>query len=93
MKILAVCGFGVGSSMILRMSIEKVLKELDIKADVENQDVNSARGIPCDAIFTSIEIGREIAGTVSAKVYTVKKYMDLVEVRVAVNKMLEENNK
>jgi len=28
MKILAVCGFGVGSSMVLKMTLEKAVKEL-----------------------------------------------------------------
>ncbi|HAQ0763352.1 TPA: PTS ascorbate transporter subunit IIB, partial [Enterococcus faecium] len=32
MKILAVCGFGVGSSMVLKMSLDKVIKELGLKA-------------------------------------------------------------
>ncbi|MCK8772781.1 PTS ascorbate transporter subunit IIB, partial [Clostridioides difficile] len=27
MKILAVCGFGVGSSMVLKMTIQKALKQ------------------------------------------------------------------
>ncbi|MGM9973923.1 MAG: PTS ascorbate transporter subunit IIB, partial [Clostridiaceae bacterium] len=30
MKALAVCGFGVGSSMILKMSLEKAFRELGI---------------------------------------------------------------
>ena len=29
MKILAVCGFGVGSSMVLKMTIDKVAKEME----------------------------------------------------------------
>ena len=36
MKILAVCGFGVGSSLVLRMTVEKVIKKLEIDAEVEN---------------------------------------------------------
>lgn len=39
MKILAVCGFGVGSSMVLKMSIDKVVKELGMKVTVENTDL------------------------------------------------------
>mgnify|MGYP000155149085 CR=1 FL=1 len=33
MKILAVCGFGVGSSMVLKMTIDKVIKELGAEGD------------------------------------------------------------
>lgn len=42
MKILAVCGFGVGSSMVLKFTIEKALAELGIEAEVENTDLTSA---------------------------------------------------
>lgn len=62
MKILAVCGFGVGSSMILKMSIEKVLKEMGISAEVNNTDINDARGTDCDVIFTSQELQQELQG-------------------------------
>ncbi|HBG8623418.1 TPA: PTS sugar transporter subunit IIB, partial [Clostridioides difficile] len=48
MKILAVCGFGVGSSMVLKMTIQKALKQLGIECEVENTDINSARGADCD---------------------------------------------
>ncbi|MCF0149733.1 MAG: PTS sugar transporter subunit IIB [Clostridium sp.] len=91
MKILAVCGFGVGSSMILKMSIEKVLKEMGVDAEVDNTDINDARGAACDVIFTSPELQQELKGTVSVPVYPVKKYMDLAEVKEVVQKYL--NNK
>lgn len=90
MKILAVCGFGVGSSMILRMSLEKVFKQMGIDAEVENTDINDARGTRCDAIFTSEELLQEIKSTVTTPVYAVKKYMDLVEVKSAVEKFIKE---
>lgn len=91
MKILAVCGFGVGSSMILKMSIEKVLKEMGIDAEVNNTDINDARGADCDVIFTSSELQKELQGTVDVPVYPVKKYMDLAEVKDVIQKYL--NNK
>ncbi len=90
MKLLAVCGFGVGSSMILKMSIEKVCNDLGIDAEVENTDINEARGARCDAIFTSYELQKEISSSVNVPVYAVKKYMDLNEVKEAVNLMLSE---
>lgn len=90
MKILAVCGFGVGSSMILRMSIEKVCSKLGIDAEVENTDTNAARGARCDVIFTSAELADEIRTGVNVPVYAVKKYMDLNEVQQVFETYLEE---
>lgn len=90
MKILAVCGFGVGSSMVLKMTIQKVLKQLGIEGEVENTDINSARGTDCDCIFTSQELLNELKGTCNVPVYPVKKYMDLSEVREAVQAFLKD---
>lgn len=88
MKILAVCGFGVGSSMILKMSIEKVLKEMGIDAEVDNTDINDARGANCEVIFTSQELQQELQGSVDVPVYPVKKYMDLAEVKDVIQEYL-----
>lgn len=42
MKILAVCGMGLGSSLMLKMNIQSVLRELKISgAQVEHCDINS----------------------------------------------------
>lgn len=92
MKILAVCGFGVGSSMILSMSIQKVCKKLQVEADVENTDISSARGTLCDAIFTSAELAEELRGSCDIPVIAIKKYMDLVEVEEAMKAFLKEKS-
>ncbi len=90
MKICAVCGFGVGSSMILRMSIEEALSNLGVEAEVEHTDLISIRGYVCDAIFTSHELASEIRETVNVPVYEVKRYMDVAEVTEQVKKFLGE---
>lgn len=51
LKILAVCGVGMGSSLMLRMSVEDVLKDLGVSAKVEATDVSSARGMQADVII------------------------------------------
>jgi len=47
MKILAVCGSGLGSSFMLEMNIKKVLKELGVEAEVGHSDLASVT--PADA--------------------------------------------
>lgn len=89
MKFLAVCGFGVGSSMILKMSIDKALKSLGVDAEVENTDVASVRGANCDAIFTSVELANELKSSVKVPVIPIKKYMDVNEVTEQLKSFLE----
>ncbi|MBP1044334.1 PTS sugar transporter subunit IIB [Vagococcus sp. BWB3-3] len=88
MKILAVCGFGVGSSMVLKMTLQKAVAELGLEAEVENTDVSSAKGSQADVIFTSNELLDELKGSTKSPIYPIKKYMDLVEVKAALEAYL-----
>jgi PTS system ascorbate-specific IIB component len=41
MKIVTICGAGIGSSGILKVNAERVLAKLDIEADVVAADIGS----------------------------------------------------
>lgn len=88
MKFLAVCGFGVGSSLILKMSIDKALGQLNVDGEVENIDLTTAKGMPCDAIFTSKELAEDLKSSVSAPVLAIEKYMDVEEVKSVLSDFL-----
>lgn len=90
MKILAVCGFGVGSSMVLKMTIEKVLKNEGIEAEVENTDISTAQGVSCDVIFTSFELAENLESNVKVPVIPIKRYMDVEEVKKGLEKFLQK---
>lgn len=92
MKLLAVCGFGVGSSMVLKMTLQKAVKALGIDAEVENTDISSAKGMNVDVIFTSNELSGELESAVTVPVYSIKKYMDLEEVQGALELYLTTKN-
>lgn len=80
MKILAVCGMGMGSSMVLKLQVEKALKQLGLKADVEMADITSAKSMAdrADIILASKEIADRL-GKVNAKVITIKNYFNMDE--------------
>lgn len=88
-KFLAVCGFGVGSSMVLKMSIEKAAKDRGLDCEVENTDLSSAKGSSADAIFTSQELGEDLKRTSKSPVYPIQRYMDKEEVGKALDNFLE----
>jgi ascorbate PTS system EIIB component len=87
MKILCVCGLGQGTSLILRMNVETVLRDLGVSADVENTDVSTASGMSPDYIITSNELAETLAGS-SAKVIIVNNYFDLNEIKSALQNQL-----
>jgi ascorbate PTS system EIIB component len=53
LKIMVVCGFGLGSSMVLRMTLDSVLQEEGIKAETFCSDEATSRGERFDIVFTS----------------------------------------
>ena len=80
MKILAVCGMGFGSSMVLRMTIEGVLKDAGIEATVATSDIGSAKSESADVIVTSAEFS-DLLSDVGIPVVTVKNYVDRDEMK------------
>jgi PTS system ascorbate-specific IIB component len=52
-RVMVVCGFGLGSSMVLRLTLDSVLKEAGIKAETFCSDEATARGEQYDVVFTS----------------------------------------
>lgn len=79
-KVLAVCGFGVGSSMILKMKIDEVLKAHGIVADVFTTDVGSATSTPCDVIFTSKELEINIRSKAKVPVVAIQNFINKKEI-------------
>ncbi|WP_084361132.1 PTS sugar transporter subunit IIB [Neobacillus fumarioli] len=80
MRILAVCGMGFGSSMVLRMTIEAVLKETGIDASVATSDISSAKSERADLIVTSAEFSELLLG-MNIPIVTVKNYVDRQEMK------------
>lgn len=80
MKILAVCGMGLGSALILRMQAEKALRELGLEADLEVADIGTARAVApsADIILTTEELAQQL-GNVTPKVVTISNFIDLRE--------------
>lgn len=90
MKILAVCGFGVGSSLILKMTITKALKELGLDAEVVNTDITDAKSYKADAIFTSPQFVSDLQGSVKAPLYSIQRYSDKEEVKQQLTRLFNK---
>jgi PTS system ascorbate-specific IIB component len=79
-KIVAICGAGVGTSGILKVNAERALARLDIEADVTATDLANVTVAAADAqvILTSPEFV-EALGKTNADVIVVQNYFDLDE--------------
>lgn len=75
MLINTVCGNGLGSSLILKINVDKILKELGETADVEATDVGSAGSSGADLIVTTSQFESNLK-TVNKEVIYVNNVMD-----------------
>ncbi len=80
MKIVAICGAGIGTSGILKVNAERVLQRLGLEADVTAADLASLASVASDAqvILTSAEFVDAI-GPTNADVIVVENYFDTDE--------------
>jgi len=88
-KIIAVCGMGIGTSVLLKINAEKVLKMLGVEATVEAADMSSARKASFDAqiILTTPELVESLRG-VNAEIIAIDHFFDLEELSAKLSKAL-----
>lgn len=90
MKILAMCSTGLGSSFMLRMNIEDVVKELDLQdVEVEHSDLSSASPGSADAFFVAKDL--EDAASGLGDVTVMDSLIDKDELRAKVRTMAERH--
>lgn len=77
MKIVTICGAGIGSSGILKVNAERVLQRLGLTATVVAADIASVSRVAADAqvILTSAEFVEAI-GVTRADVVVIDNYFD-----------------
>lgn len=87
MKILTVCGNGIGSSLMLAMKIEEICKEEGIDAQVESIDFNSAQGKNVDLIVTVKELAEQFD---HKKIAIIRSYVNKKKIREDVLDIIKE---
>lgn len=80
LKVVTVCGVGQGSSLIMKMFVDDVLKELGVPARVEPTEIITAKAAGADVIVCSILHEPELRS--SAKVVVgLKSLVDKKEIK------------
>jgi ascorbate PTS system EIIB component len=88
MKIIAVCGAGIGTSVLLKMNAEKVLRTLGIEAIVDAADIETAReSRDAQILLTTPEIVDKLQGLPS-EVIAIDHVFDLTELSEKLSKAL-----
>lgn len=86
MRIIAVCGMGIGTSILLKMNADKALERLGVSGEVEAADIGSAKGAAAtaDLVLTSAELAEELAG-LDVPVVVIANFMDVEEIAAGIS--------
>ncbi len=91
MKILAVCGSGLGTSFMVEMNIKQILDELGVTdVEVEHSDLSSATPGDADVFFLAKDIAEGGAGL--GEVVILESIIDMDELRTKVTEVLRQKN-
>ena len=88
LKIVTVCGAGVGSSMMLRVFTQQILKAEGIDAEVEASDIGSVNADSYDIVITTSDFA-DILRSSSAKIIRIDNMMDKAYLKEQLLKSIE----
>jgi ascorbate PTS system EIIB component len=80
MRIATLCGMGFGTSMMLKLFIDDILKLEGIKAEVIPWDLGSFKGQQVDIIVAPMDMESHLRSA-TAKVILIRNLVDKVEIK------------
>lgn len=82
MKISVVCGNGLGTSLMMEMSLKGIIKDLGVDATVDHMDLGSVAGSSSDIYVGTRDIAQQIMNQgVSGKVVSLDNMVDKVAMK------------
>ena len=89
MKLVAVCGFGVGSSIIAKMNIESILQKRN-REDivVETIDLGSVQGADGDYYVTTNELFDNCPDGIKERTIVLNNFIDLAAIESALEERI-----
>ena len=81
MKIITVCGCGLGSSLLAKGMIEKIAREYGVQTAIDAADVGTAKGYEADLIAVQAHLIDRLGNIPGTPVVGVKSFVDQDELR------------
>ena len=90
-KVLAACGNGMGSSLIIKMKIEKVLKDMNLDFEVHHESVGQAKSAAknYDLVIVSHTLAEEFQNLGNCKVVGLVNLLSEDEIKEKVSLALK----
>ncbi len=81
MKIVTVCGCGLGSSLLAKGMIEKIARDYGVQTAIDAADVGTAKGYEADLIAVQAHLVERLGDIPGTPVVGVKSFVDQDELR------------
>lgn len=75
-RIVTVCGCGLGSSLLAKVSIEKIAREYGLKTSIVAADAGTAKGHAADLIVAQDHLAPRVGEVKDTPVLAVKSFID-----------------
>lgn len=89
MRIATLCGMGFGTSMMLKLFIEEILKAEGLKAEVIPWDLGSFKGQNADIIVAPVDMESHMK-SVSGRIVLIKNLVDKAEIKEKVMQAIKD---
>ena len=89
MRIATLCGMGFGTSMMLKLFIEEILKAEDIKAEVVPWDLGSFKGQQADIVVAPTDMESHLKDA-SGRIVLIKNLVDKEEIKEKILQAVQE---
>lgn len=83
MRIATLCGMGFGTSMMLKLFIDDILKAEGIKAEVVPWDLGTFKGQKADIVVAAMDMEMHLRNT-TARVVLIRNLVDKAEIKAKV---------
>lgn len=83
MRIATLCGMGFGTSMMLKLFIDDILRAENIKAEVIPWDLGSFKGQSVDIVVAPTDMERHLKSA-SGKVVLIRNLVDKEEIKTSI---------
>jgi PTS system ascorbate-specific IIB component len=94
MRIATLCGMGFGTSMMLKLFIDDILKAEGIRAEVVPWDLGTFKGQNADIVVAPLDMEVHLKST-RARVVLIKNLVDKAEIKAkvleAIKEIMDEN--
>jgi PTS system ascorbate-specific IIB component len=93
MKIVTVCGCGLGSSLLAKGMIEKIGREFEVQTSIEAADVGTAKGYEADLVVVQAHLADRLGEIPGIPIVGVKSFVDQDELRTLLGPYFTEFKK